>query len=558
MLLIHPFRQLYLLLLFLLLLLPAYTQAAVTAQVDKYTFYQGQKITLVLESDRKVDRRPDLSPLHENFRVLGTKKVTISKHSTGSVETRTSWELRLRALNEGNIQIPPLQLGEELSQELILNVLPAAQNPTPEESGLRPIFLEVEFDKDELYVNSQAILRAKIFHLAPLPLDSQLSEITAINALVKPLEQRKEYRTQVQGQNYFTTEYSYTIFPRAEGTLEVEPVFFTATMPGGEILELNSSLFLLNVLPKAKTSNPDIWLPAESIYIEDNLASSITASQDETIRRIITLEAMGFPASNLPRLADLNNAKADIKLINVVLEEQMTEKGIISQRMEELLITPLVSGEITLPAITLPWWNTRQETTQNATIPERVINATLSSLATVPETAPEKTTNSDEHGNQELLIWLLTLIAVVATTASIYAVNKLRQLQPSEPDENEILEREQEIQRQASDVAERNTFKALTMACNQNNPEIAQLRLVEWAQSFWNDYTMGTLEEVCEYANNQTLNFLVLDLEQHLYSDNAHLWQGDLLIEAIEKIRNRRQRDKLDMHPGDERLSYQV
>jgi hypothetical protein len=83
------------------------------------------------------------------------------------------------------------------------------------------------------------------------------------------------------------------------------------------------------------------------------------------------------------------------------------------------------------------------------------------------------------------------------------------------------------------------------MACQQDNVDISKLRLIEWAQHFWPDTLIQTLEDIIPLARNQTFDFLIIDMEQHLYSDEKSLWQGDLLLQAIEKLRLRRRKGKI-------------
>ena len=536
----------------LLILFPLALQAAITTQVDRTNLYQGEKLTLTLKIDSKVDQRPNLNALEPDFRVLGSKKTTLSSHSTGVVTTSTHWLFKLRAMSEGRLEIPPINIGSEYSAATFINVMPSALNPAPEETGLQQFFIELEVDKDELYVNSQAILIVRITHLNPLPLDSQLSRPNVRNALVKELEYKKESKTEINGQDYFVTEYSYTLFPLAEGTVEVEPFFFNTTLGNGEILDLSSSLLLLKVLPKAFTNSRDLWLPARSVYIEDNLTKVSKVEKGGSLVRIITLEAEGLPSSSLPLLTDMINPNAEIKLTNVVLEEQVTVQGITSRRMEELEIFPTSETEVTLPAIDLPWWSTDAERAQNASIPARMIKINAmpatAEQAVVMSTSPESSFNT---GN--LLIWLLTAIAIAATLGCIYAFYFLRKSKVLTPPKEELTAHEKAIRQLATDVAERNAFKALAQACEQSNPQQAKIRLIEWGQLFFRNMELSTSEQVCDLAGNGTLTFLVNDMEDYL-TKNPHLWHGDLLVEEVEKVRNRRKRQETDNYGP---LSYQ-
>jgi hypothetical protein len=253
------------------------------------------------------------------------------------------------------------------------------------------------------------------------------------------------------------------------------------------------------------------------------------------------------------------NSNAEIKLTNVVLEEQMTDNGITSRRMEELEIFPTSGADVILPAIDIPWWSTQAGRAQNAAIPKRLIKV-AGITATAGETEPAIAVQESNAESSHLLIWILTAIAIIATLGCIYAVYFLRQSKEqtvspaTAAPENQLSEQERAMQQLATDVAERNSFKALAMACEQSNPQMARIRLIEWGQLFFRNMDLSTADEVCTLAGNGTLTFLVNDMEDYL-TNNPHLWQGDLLIEEVEKVRNRRKRQQPDSY--NETLSFQ-
>ncbi|WP_286241047.1 BatD family protein [Neptuniibacter halophilus] len=527
--------------LFLILFLPLPLMAAVTAELDKTELFQGQKLTLTLETDQQNASRPDLQQLQRDHLILSTRQVTVSSHSTGAVTTTTRWVVQLRPKREGEIRIPALEVAGELSPALNFTVLPATQNPGLGETD-RAIFLEVETDRDELYLNSQLILKAKLYHLSTLPTDASLSAPQSQDALVKPLDEQRQYTQEVRGQSYTVTESSYAIFPREPGEVEISPLFFSATLPGGNLLELQSEPRLLSVLPAAYTSSQGNWLPANSLYIEDNLQQRSQLNQGQSLRRIISMEAEGLPAADLPSMSGLLHDSAQIQLINVVLEERVSETGLVSQRVEELLITPHAAGEINLPAIDIPWWDIEKEQGQHAQIPQRSLNVLNAAAASRPSMA-EASSDSD---SSSLLIWLLTAITMLTTLGFIYSWHKLKQLRKGSPathPPNREIDPPllQPGLNQVYDRTEERYFSALAEACNQNNPAETRINLIAWAQRFWQDESLNSVEQFCQLANNKTINVLILDLEQHLYSATPELWQGDLLFEALSRIRQRQQ-----------------
>ncbi|MFC6668836.1 hypothetical protein [Marinobacterium aestuariivivens] len=120
--------------------------------------------------------------------------------------------------------------------------------------------------------------------------------------------------------------------------------------------------------------------------------------------------------------------------------------------------------------------------------------------------------------NSRLLIGLLTFTSLVSSLGWLYTFNHLRLMRR----ESRQQAQEEEMRRRrkllmAHQMAEKNTFQALAMACQQNNPEVAKLRLIEWAQNFWPDQQIFSGEDISDAARSQALDFLILDLEQHLY-----------------------------------------
>ena len=90
------------------------------------------------------------------------------------------------------------------------------------------------------------------------------------------------------------------------------------------------------------------------------------------------------------------------------------------------------------------------------------------------------------------------------------------------------------------DLSEANSFEELSLACSQNQCATSQLLLLEWAQHTWPNEDIYDNEDIARASGSQTLQLLLMDLEHHLDHGEEHLWRGDLLLEALDKIRDRR------------------
>ncbi len=545
-------RQLLLLVCFISLPL----QAAITAQLDRYTLDEGESLLLTIEADQKARQRPQLGPLQQHFRILGSKQMTISSHAQGESHFTTRWRILLRPLRSGTLTLPALAVGAEFTPAFQVDV----RANTEVVPGLQQQaqFLETELDTNELYVGSQALLKVRLFNRDAPPDPSRLSAPLSADALIRALGAEKQYRTQVKGQTYEVLERSYAIYPSHSGTLVLDPLRYQNGPSGAE--PLLGKPIELAVLPRAFQKIPGFWLPATSVQLSDDLMPLSAAEQDQPLRRRITLTVHGLPAAALPALTPLKNELAEIRLDNVLLDEQVTAEGLISSRTEELTIMPLERGEVTLAPIEIPWWDVVEDRNRSAALDARLlrVKARPDAPARSQETpapqagvAPELVATSVNaapgaralsDGNPRLLIWLLTAIALAATLGWWYSFNRMRRARYAEMAvvEEELDLAELPPRQSRSQQVEADAYELLHQACARSEPEVAKLRLIEWAQQFWPEQEIYNGEGVCDAAASQAFDFLVLDLEHHIYHDEEEPWRGDLLLEAVNRLRERR------------------
>ncbi len=527
--------------------------AAVNAHVNQHTVSLGDALQLTIEADQKLRQNPDLSGLGQNFRIIGSKQMSISSYSSGERRVTTRWQVMLRPLRDGSLTIPAIPVGDEASSPIRLNVL-ANEKAAPALLS-QSLILETELDTNEIYIHSQALLNVKLYHRNPLPKGASLSDPITSDAVIKALGEPKQYQAPLRGQSYHVLEQNYGIYPKYSGLIKLEPLSFNDGQPDSLPQVLQKEPIELAVLPKAQQKNPGYWIPAKNVALRDNLQQRNSAALGEGIKRVITLEAQGILASELPSLSSLKNELADVQLDNVILEETFTEKGIISSRTEELTITPLERGEITLREIRVPWWDVVQDKEQETRLPATLINVSAARPAAVVAATPPPqlssnatdnavaeqpvTAGTDEMDNLSLLIWLLTGLAIVSSLGWLYTFNRMRKRQ-SAGNSTQPLESSSEYDEvDLIAVAEGESFQQLALACTQNDCEASRLLVIEWAQYFWPQVEIYSSEDVAIAAASQTFDLLLMDMEHHLNHGEAHLWRGDLLLEAVSRIRER-------------------
>ena len=526
-------------------------QATITAQLDRLTVTEGESLLLTIEADQRSRQRPDLRLLQRDFRILGSKQMSISSHTKGESRFSTRWRIMLRPTRPGNLNIPALPVGNEFTPSFRVSVL--ANNLTVPGLQKQSQFIETELGTNELYINSQVLLKVRLLYQGPESASSSLSDPLSEEALIRTIRDEKRYDTQVKGQTYHVIERHYAIFPKYSGNLTIDPLRFNPGTPGAETVQ--SEPIKLAVLPQAFQKRPGYWIPSSRVELSDNLKSLTNVKEGNQVSRHVTLTAWGIPASELPALTQLKNELAEIRLDNVRLDEKVTPDGIVSSRTEELTLIPLERGEVTLAAIEIPWWNISDDKSSTATLAPRRLQVESTVAPEQPQVNPETPIlqpqlvleqEAEAASDINLLIWLLTGIAIAATLGWWYSFARLRS---HKDDLCEVVEEEIDI----ADLplvygeeqrAEQRAFQLLCEACDNNEPEIAKLRLIEWAQKLWPEASIFNCETLCSIAGNQTLDFLILDLEHHIYHNETEQWRGDLLIDAASRLRDRQQRSE--------------
>ncbi|WP_010325355.1 BatD family protein [Marinobacterium stanieri] len=522
----------------LLIIFSPILSAQVSATLDRYSLTASDTLNLTLEAADQIQQRPDLSPLQKDFRILGSQRVVVSSHSSATRDVSTRWHLQLRPLNTGTLTIPPLRLGNSLSEPLDVTVTGAVQS-RPQADNL---FMDSLISQDRVYSHAQLIYTARLFQRTPPAESLEFLPPSMPGALVVRLTDPRTFNTERGGETWYIREQTFALFPSETGL---------HTLLGAEIRSAGPAFssplperFEIEVLPPAHQNTRGYWLPAEQVSLDENWDTASSLQPGESFVREITLTARGLPADALPSLFTQRHDDYFAQKEDVSLTETQTPQGLVSTRTERIRIEPLGPGALKLPAIDLSWWNTRHDQADTTTLPAREVN--IEEPAPVIAATPAASPDIIDTQGFDFWPWLSLCLGVAFLGSSAGWLHSMRQLRQERNRHNE--HNQLEAQRRAQKLllshqrAERNTFQALAIACQQNDGETARSRLIEWGQNFWPEQNIDSLEGLCEAAHSQTIDFLILDLEQHLHSSPFE-WQGDLLLEAVEKLRLKRFRN---------------
>ncbi len=497
--------------------------ASFTARVDRHSLQAGDSLLLTLELDQPdyfVD--PDISPLRKDFTLLASSHQPLVEQDGQPV---SRWQLRLQPRREGRLTLPALQLGNLSTAPLDIEVLPH----TPGLPGqLEPVHIDASLDTEQLYVQSQAVLTLRVFHSVPLYSDGQFSPLTISGARVQSLGEPASYQHYIQGVRHGVIEARFAIFPQATGTLTIPALTFSATLAAseesnaqsgtpGRKVQVKSAQIPLKVLPPPDDFPPDaLWLPAQNLQLSQSISPDQPGTgMEQAIRYTLTLQAEGLPATLLPQLLPDQLAGARLYANPVSHNERIDAQGLHSEQQEERLLVPVRAGRLELPALELPWWNTRTDRLEWARLDARSLQ--------ILEGEQPAATATEQLPATRLLAWQLAclLLALLSLVLAFLwrRARKLPAIVPVTP------------ARTRSRLLDN-----LKKACLGNQPQQARTALDQWVRH--NQYNLASLAR-----SSPGLQDAQRALNQALYTPDEQPWDGKPLWDAINALVLQQQQD---------------
>ncbi|MGH1461033.1 MAG: BatD family protein [Neptuniibacter sp.] len=365
------------------LILSAQTFAAVTSQVDRKSLQQGETLLLILSITDSDASSIDLTQLEENFEVLSRVHRSTASAINGEIKRSTELLFTLAPKTSGTLEIPALTVEGEKSDPITIEVSPV-KLASAVDGGVE--LLSSLSDKTPL-VQQPLIYQVNIV-LGQRIFDTALVEpkIKQGKALIQPLGEQRQYPQKLQGRDILVVEQSWVIIPQQSGVLEIESAKLSASIqkqqtrfPGStrsrsmQHIFLKADNYLLDVDPIPVVFSGSNWITASELTLDTELSSD-EWRVGEPITRTITLQATGttqeqIAALQLPDVQGLKQYPA-----KPVYAQSFQNGGVSVQMTLEVTLIPNLAGEVTLPEVRLPWWNTDTNQEEVAVLPEQSFN----------------------------------------------------------------------------------------------------------------------------------------------------------------------------------------
>lgn len=511
-------------------------QAEIQVQVDPSQVIMGEafKLSLILE-DTQNGGVPDLTPLQQDFVILGTERNVNYSIINGQTQSSSQWVVALRAKKEGILTIPAIKIGLDQSAPITINVEAGGktQDIQNNQSQQEDVMLVGEVNEKKPYVNQQITYNIKLYHSKRL-LDANYQGPQVDDALVIPLGEEKNYHAVLNNTNYVVEEQSYAIFPQKSGALKIISPTFTALVYDldAQRIKAQDKTINLDVQPIPKQYKGKIWLPARQIKLTDQYEhSNQTLSQGSTLVRTVTIEGAAIPAQLLPVPSFEETDAFNVYPEKGAERNQMKQGQLIGTTQIKVTYLFNKAGHITIPELRLPWFNTETGKEETAVLAPRSMEIKPSAAATANNTAHQSSSKSDSS-NHTLPVTVLPtqssnnwpwIIAIVFALAWIITLG---------------LWGWQRRARTSGKGHYKKALEELNKACTESNPKNARDAVLKWASLHWPDAPLLNLTDLTKLVRDVHLKKQLHLLSQVLYkSDNATLWRGDELIRAVNNVK---------------------
>jgi len=546
----------------------AATQA--TASVSNNQVFQGDTFILTIEvNDTGSEYQLDTSALTDDFKVSGPSRSQSTSIINGDINRKITWVLRLQANKVGDFTIPALAIGDLFTDPITIQVKEAGEEQ--QSTSGDTIFIENSVDKTQVYLDQPIILESKIYVSENIvDGDVQAPSLTAAN-IERVSNDNQQTQVILNGLRYKVFTYQYQITPTQAGDVKITSPLLVGSIRKNvsvsdwqnriisQPINIRGNSIAITVKPMPANYQGD-WLISEDVHlVENNNLHAASYTVGDPITRIISLRVASISVDKMPEIK-LNYDSSLRYYPDQDDLKQGTLNGVLySQRTITHAIIADKSGELVLPEISIPWWNSKTEQQEFATLPAQTLtikaalastnndnqdnasnsankndvsnNASTQTALSAAAQLANNGANSSEYAaenkqlTQRLLIWqissLILLILVVSLCIYLYFVKTNKQLKA--------------VVTPNSSNKTTAPYEQLLQACEQSTPQQVYTYLLRYFQSQYTD--IKQLQQITIFSTlpddqKQQLQDNLQQLELAC-AGQTHQWNAKQLIKLI-------------------------
>ncbi|MDG2141131.1 MAG: BatD family protein [Gammaproteobacteria bacterium] len=532
----------------------------IEASVDRDQIARGETLVYTIRIyEQRQGMQLDLTPLTDDFDVLGTRTSSQVRSINGAVESWTDYIITLFPLNEGEIEIPAIEISDTQTTPIIVTV--SNEGPRSNQDS-DELFLEIEVNKETVYVQEQLLFTIKLYYTINGIRNPQFTELEMDDTVIQLIGSPNQYENLIEGVRYGVYEKRYVIFPQRSGPLQIPDILFR-----GEVTDGSSNFVFRNLntrrvtafidgitidveeRPPAALTN-DNWLPVTNLSLEEEWNTDINNLRvGDSIERTITMIADGLDGAVLPPFSPEDISGLNIYSEPADIERNYVDGSIVGTRTETSTLVATESGQIEIPEIQVPWWNVETDTLETAVIP-----ATLIEVASITGVVPSEQAITPTDSIEDLLAasptldrdmidaqeeaefievnasWLnySILFAFFVVAISVYRLV----IFPNQGRINQQLKIQKTAfkARYAPENNEKVAFNRLKTACKTRNLRDIREALIVWSGHYTSSRAILTMEDILQEPALLSLHPSTTKIQALLFNESGKGDEEDQFI----------------------------
>ena len=547
--------------------------------VDRAELARGETLTYTIRIyEQRQGMQLDLTPLTDDFDVLGTRTSSQVRSINGQTESWTDYIVTLFPLTEGELTIPPIEINNLQTEPIVISVVNEGPRSNQDNDEL---FLEIEVNKEALYVQEQLLFTVKLYYTINGIRNPQFTELEMEDTVIQLIGSPNQYEQIIEGVRYGVYEKRYVIFPQRSGPLEIPDILFR-----GEVTDGSSNFVFRNLNTRRVTAfiegitisvneRPvdaqefDNWLPVTNLSISEEWSTDLeNLSVGDSITRTITLTADGLDGAVLPPFSPETLDGINVYQDPASIERTYVDGSIVGTRVESSTLVPVIAGTIEIPEIVIPWWDVSSDELKEAVITAKSIQVSTIEGEIPSEQAEESIGNLEEllaaspTVDQEMIdaqeeeefievgiYWLNYIIAFICIVVltSIYRLV----LRPNNEEISDYLQnlKNKYKSRISPYNNERVAFRQLKTACKKEDLTKIKGALITWCDHYSRENKLNTIEGILQNPNWSSLHSIIINLQNTLYfkdksAQNVQIFSSKELLKEIKNLRDLKRRQK--------------
>ena len=357
----------------------AHAADAPRAWLDRTSMHLGETVTLNVETTDTSASAPDFSVLSKDFDVGGTQSSQQVSIVNGARDARMLWAVALQPKHEGRIAIAPLAVDNAQTAPLELDVQAAA--PPAQAGG--DLFFEIDAQPKNPYVQQEVRYTVKLYYAIDLT-GGSIGEPKVDGLSIKHLGQDKKGVATVGGRHYQVFEQHYALTPERSGKIAIPSLLFRGTtldmrdptsfFSRGREVVARSDAVTLDVREQPATwPSGRPWLPVASLLLQDQSDLPDEVHVGDAVTRTVRLQAQGAGFEQLPEPVLQAPDGADVYPDKSDTRTRDDGDWLYGERVRKFAIVPNKPGTLTVPGMSIDWWNTQADRFETAQLPPRAI-----------------------------------------------------------------------------------------------------------------------------------------------------------------------------------------